>query len=49
MLFMRGKSPISPELKQRLVLAQSRITAQQALVHRAGTAIERTLGHLAAA
>ena len=38
-----GKSPISPELKQRLVLAQARITAQQALVHRAGAAIERTL------
>lgn len=38
-----GKAPISPELKQRLVLAQARITAQQALVHRSGTAIERTL------
>lgn len=41
-----GKVPISPELRQRLVLAQSRITAQQALVHRSGAAIERTLNIL---
>lgn len=41
-----GKVPISPELRQRLVLAQTRITAQQALVHRSGAAIERTLNIL---
>ncbi|MDE2592709.1 MAG: hypothetical protein KGL57_00615 [Burkholderiales bacterium] len=41
-----GKTPLSPELKQRLMLAQSRITAQQALVHRSGAAIERTLNIL---
>lgn len=40
---LEGKQPISEELKQRLMLAQARITAQQALVHRAGAAIERTL------
>lgn len=40
---LEGKAPISEELKQRLMLAQARITAQQALVHRAGMAIERTL------
>lgn len=41
-----GKVALSPELRQRLVLAQSRITAQQALVHRSGAAIERTLNIL---
>lgn len=38
-----GRSPISPELRQRLVLAQSRVMSQQATVHKAGAAIERTL------
>lgn len=41
-----GIDPISPELRARLTLAQSRVQAQQVAVHRAVASIDRTLGVL---
>ena len=41
-----GKLPLSQDMRQRLTLAQARIMGQQALAHRAGAAIERTLNIL---
>ncbi len=41
-----GVTPLSPELLKRLILAQSRVSALQPLVHRAVASIDRTLGVL---
>ena len=41
-----GKSPMTPELRQRLLLAQARVMGQQQTVHRAAGSIERTLSVL---
>jgi hypothetical protein len=41
-----GLRALSPELQGRLMLAQARVLAQQAAVHRARGSIERTLGVL---
>jgi hypothetical protein len=41
-----GIKPLSPELLQRLILAQARVTALQPVVHRAVASIDRTLGVL---
>ena len=41
-----GVQPLSPELRQKLLLAQARVTGQQSSVHRAASSIERTLGLL---
>jgi len=41
-----GHSPVTPELRQRLLLAQSRVLGQQNAVHRAAGSIERTLSVL---
>jgi len=41
-----GQTPITPELRQRLLLAQSRVMGQQQSVHRAAGSIERTLSVL---
>jgi CRP-like cAMP-binding protein len=41
-----GVACLTPELAARLQLAQSRVTAQQAAVHRARGSIERTLAVL---
>lgn len=41
-----GLSPLSPDLRSRLTLAQARVMAQQGAVHRAHATIDRTLGVL---
>lgn len=41
-----GVDPLSPELRARLKLAQSRVQAHQVAVHRAASSIDRTLGVL---
>lgn len=41
-----GVNPLSHELKQRLMLAQTRVTGVQAAVHRASASLQRTLGVL---
>lgn len=41
-----GNEPISGELRQRLTLAQTRVSALQSAVHRASTSLQRTLGVL---
>jgi hypothetical protein len=41
-----GVTPLSSELLQRLKLAQARVQAQQAAVHRANASIDRTLAVL---
>ncbi len=41
-----GLAPLSPDLRQRLKLAQSRVLVAQAAVHRASASIDRTLNVL---
>lgn len=41
-----GPEALTPELRQRLLLAQARVTGQQSTVRKAAHSIERTLGML---
>ena len=41
-----GAQPLSPLLRQKLVLAQTRVSGLQATVHRAGSSMSRTLSVL---
>lgn len=41
-----GQVALPDELRRKLMLAQSRVSALQSAVHRAGSSIERTLGIL---
>ncbi len=41
-----GVNPVSPQLRQTLLLAQARVKGQQASLHQAASSIERTLGLL---
>jgi hypothetical protein len=43
-----GHAPLSNDLKQRLMLAQTRVSGVQAAVHRASATLQRTLGVLLA-
>lgn len=41
-----GPEALTPQLRDRLLLAQARVSGQQSTVHRAAMSIERTLGLL---
>lgn len=41
-----GLQPLSPLMRQKLMLAQTRVTGLQATVHRAGSSMSRTLSVL---
>lgn len=41
-----GAQPLSPAMRQKLMLAQTRVTGLQATVHRAGASMSRTLNVL---
>lgn len=41
-----GQEPLSPELRHRLMLAQTRVTGLQQSVHHAASTLQRTLGVL---
>jgi hypothetical protein len=43
-----GQNPLPIDLKQRLMLAQTRVSGVQAAVHRASASLQRTLGVLMA-
>lgn len=44
----QGHAPLSLELKQRIALAQTRVSGLQLSVHRASSSLQRTLGVLLA-
>lgn len=43
---LEGRDPLTPALRQKLALAQMRVSALQTSVHLAGASMQRTLGAL---